>query len=373
MLRGVGAIVATLTWPVNRTRQRAQGAVRPWAWGANLADNLASLLGIHVPLEVTDWPAPLQGQGTVVLAAHLGAWEAGAAELGRRGVRPLVLAAPWPRLPRTQELVARLRADQGVSSHPRSRAALRAATKHLRAGGWVVVLIDSANPRRPGRRAVPFGTEPIAAPDGLVGWAARQGAAVVVAEADGRAFRIRTLRSSRPAQRVEPHAVRSTADEAVRGLRSIVQRRPASWAWVRPLAVLTLLVSACANDPLPPLPTNPADWRADITDFQWTGALGDLQGELTAATARVRMVEPNAVGAFESLQLRLVDGTTERGVIEARTALGTLPEGPLTLRDVRWNVDGLSGELPTLVWTEQGAWSCGGCSLEDIAARLGAR
>ena len=374
-LRCLGAAVAALSWPLSSVRSRARGRrLRPWAWGAALGDNLAALLGVPVPLEVQGWPAALRDRGTVVLAAHLGRWEAGAAELARRGVDPLVIVAPWPRLPRCEALVARLRADRGVLTRARAPAALKEATMHLRRGGWVIVLVDSASPSRPGRRAVAFGDTPIAAPDGLVSWAARQGAALVVAEAEDRRFELRTLRAPAPPERLPAAEVRAAADQAVEGLRGVLLRRPEAWAWVRPLAGLALAIglAGCGpTEPLPPLPVDPELWRADIDDFSWQGELGGTgTARLTARSARVRLVGASAVGAFEEIEIVIDDG--ERGTISARSALGTLPDGPLTLRAVRWDVDGLSGELPVLVWTEQGRWSCGGCSLEELASRLGA-
>ncbi len=377
MLRVLGGTVAVLGWPFSELRRRARGHnLRPWAWGSSLGDNLAALLGVPMPLDVQGWPDELEGTGTVVLAAHLGRWEAGAAELAKRGVRPLVIVAPWPRLPQAESLVARLRSDRGVITRARSSAALREATLHLRDGGWVIVLVDSANPARPGRRPVAFGDVPIAAPDGLVNWAARQGAALVVAEAEDGLFRLRALRHPGPPRRLPPAETRSAADEVVKGLRGVVLRRPEAWAWVRPLAVVALLIGAGCGvaEPLPPLPLDPELWRADVEDFGWQGELGEGRGaaRLTARSARVRLVGAGLVGTFEGLEIVLEDDIGDRGSIRAESAIGALPEGPMTLRQVRWNVDGLSGELERLLWTERGRWSCGGCSLEDVAARLGA-
>ena len=378
LLRSAGAAAATCSWPVNATRRRARGyGVRPWAWGAALAGNVASLVGVRLPLRVQGWPSELEGRGVLVLAAHLGAWEEGAAELARRGVRPLVLAAPWPRLPRAEALVAELRAARGVLTRPRSPSGLREATAHLRAGGWVVVLVDSANPERAGRRPLAFADTPIAAPDGLVSWAARQGAALVLAVGDTRSVTLQVLDASATPRRPPLSYTRATADTIVARLRDALERRPASWAWVRPLAVVALMLSlgCAASEPLPPLPLEPDRWRADVTQLAWSGPLGSegLHAEVLAATARVRIVGDDLVGAFESVVVSLQDGDgADRGSLTAASAVGSLPGGPLALRSVRWTVDGLDGTLPEVVWSASG-WTCGGCALERVARRLGPR
>lgn len=372
VLRVLCALGVLLSWPFGSLRRRARRAgLRPLRWSRLLADNLASLIGVRVPLRIEDWPADLEGRPTVVLAAHLGVWEAGAAELARRGQRPLVLAAPWPRLPRCEMLVRTLRARSGIETHPRGRDGLRVATRALRDGRWIVVLVDSANPDRPRRRALPFGDGQIAAPDSLVRWAAQNGAALVVATAEDRTFTLRTVTAPQSPERLPPVTVQANADTVVRHLGAVVARAPSSWAWVRPLAAIALMLgTACAPAPLPPLPTEPDRWRADLEGIAWSGPLGDWEGSLTAERGRARLVDESLVGAFEDLTLTLSTDGRDRGTVAARSALGSLPAGPLTLRDVRWDVDGLTGELPTLVWTEQGTWSCDGCSLETIVARI---
>ena len=372
VVRILSALGVLLSWPFGSLRRRARSAgVRPLRWSQLLADNLAALLGVSVPLQIERWPDDLEGRPTVVLAAHLGVWEAGAVELARRGQRPLVLSAPWPRLPRCQALVRALRARNGVETHPRGRDGLRFATRALRDGRWIVVLVDSANPDRARRRGVPFGDGRIAAPDSLVRWAAQNGAALVVASAVDRTFTLRTVTPPRAPTRLPLVTVRADADAVVRQLGTVVARAPSSWAWVRPLAAVALMLgTACAPAPLPPLPTEPDRWRADLEGIAWSGPLGAWDGSLTAERGRARLVDESLVGAFEDLTLLLSTDGRDRGTIAARSALGTLPAGPLTLRDVRWDVDGLTGELPTLVWTERGTWSCDGCSLERVVERI---
>jgi len=373
-LRTAACTLATAAWPWSPLRTRAQSArvpVRPWRWGWALGGNVAALCGVAEPVAATGFPA--SPGPAVVLAAHSGPWEAGAAELARRGHQPLIIAAPWPRLPRTERVVRELRGRLGVTALPRGRAAAEAATRHLRGGGWVVVLIDSLNPTRPGRRALPFVDGAIGAPDGLVSWAARQGASVLVAQAAGQSFTLRSVLLGGDARR-PPHAeVQAASDEVVRVLAQRARARPWEWAWVRALAVLTVavVVNGCSlGDPLPPLPTDPAAWRADVESLSWEGELGDGGLTFSARAARVRQVDASWVGAFEDVTLQWEDA--QRAVeVQGASAVGSFPQGPLTLREVRYAVDGVSGETPQLAWLGGGELACGGCPLETLADRLG--
>jgi hypothetical protein len=371
---GLVAAVATLCWPFLdlRRRARAEGVVlRPWAWGAQLGRTFAALVGSRPSIVVEGWnQLPRDGRGVVVLTAHLGTWEAGASELAARGMRPAVIAAPWPRLPRTERAVAGLRAAAGVASIRRGTAGWREATRHLRSGGTVVVLIDSASPSRPGRRPVDFVDGRIAAPDAVVGWAKRQGADVWAAVGSEEGFVMHGLSSARVD--VDDAGIRTISDRAVSLLRRGVRERPAQWAWVRALAAVALMVgtAACAADEVPPVPDTPEGWEIIADQPSWEGFLKD--GTRTKFVARRAIVEwkdraPH--GRFEGIDVHFytADGQTTLGRLWASKAVGTWPDGPMTLTMVGWAIETPkdTGSLDQITYAD-GSWSCGGCALETF-------
>ena len=367
------ALLATVSWPFSSVRARSRAAglpVRPWRWGVLLGRNLATLLNAPPSVTVTGWPE--KAGPTVVLAGHCGDWEAGAAAIAARGLRPFVLSAPWPRLPRVAAFVRERRALLGVHAEPRGRRALVNATRHLRDGGWVVVLVDSLNPSRPGRRPLPFADAPVAPPDGLVRWAARQDAAVLVAVATSDGFTLRPILEGGAS--VSDTQARDAADSVVGTLRACVQSRPAAWAWVRALATLTLtLLMGCAPEPLPPLPLEPDAWEAELHDVRWSGVLDTRPVTLRAQAMRGRMVDGAPTGAFEDLELSVSHGDRTSSLLASRAA-GRWPDGPLVLRDVfftvrRGDAEATSGDVPEVTWAD-GALSCGGCPLERLAEEL---
>ncbi len=359
---GLGAL---LHWPTSSLRRRSRRVglrVSPWRWGAHLGRNLWRLLRARPVDALPGTPAPGAG---LVLAAHLGPWEAGAAALARRGLRPLVVAAPWPRLPRSEALLASLRARAGVRSLPRTRAGWRAATRALRAGDTVVVLVDSASPHRPGRRPVPFVDGPIGAPDALVRWARRQGAPVWLALGRDDGFELRPLGAD-------------AADVAVAELAAAVRERPSTWAWVQALAALLLAVlPGCAPEPVAPLPLEPERWVAEAEGVVWEGALEDgWAAQLSASRVEGRWVDGRLDGRFETVIVGLVPEGADVpfATATARTADGRWPDGPLVLRDAAWDVDGRTdGASPAITWLGGGAWDCGGCPLEALAEALAQR
>ena len=188
LLRAVALVGVLAGWRRSDARRRALAAglpLSPLAFSTLWADNSADLLAGAPPLAVVGWDeacaARAPRQGLLVVGAHLGHWEAAAQEMARRGLDPLVIAAPWPRLPRLAGVVASLRRAGGVGTAPRGPAAWRRATAHLRQGGAVVVLVDSVHPRRRGRAGVDFVDGQIGDPSPLLRWAQRQGAALWVA------------------------------------------------------------------------------------------------------------------------------------------------------------------------------------------------
>lgn len=370
-----GALVATLSWPLNSTRRRAARSglrLRPWSWGGALGASFADLL-TGAPI-TADEPVPLapQERGTLVLAAHLGSWEAGAAELARRGLKPCVLAAPWPRLPRSERRLAALRRRRGVRSIRRSASGWKQATRRLRAGESVLLLVDSARPFGAGRRPASFADGPIAAPDAAIAWARRQGSAVWVAVGRSRRFWLHRL--AEPGAHAAPRT-EALSDRCVELLRAEVRARPAGWAWVRALACVSLLLSACDRAELPPLPVEAEAWEGHAEGVAWSGPLEEgLSAGFVAERAVLRWEGGGPVGRFEAVELTVDTDVGERWLsLVAEEGEGAWPGGPLSLHDVAWTVLGrTTGEAADLTWVG-GAWSCGGCPLEAAWAALNAR
>ena len=325
--------------------------------------------------------------GAVVLAAHAGAWERGVRELAKRGLRPLVVVAPWPHLPRTQRLVARLRARAGVKTVTRGFAGWRVAVEHLGQGSAVVFLIDSTLPGRRGRRALPFVAWSIAAPDAAVAWAARQGAALWVATAQEGGFHLQVLRcadgSMDAAQQDVNCPQRQLADRSVALLREAIERLPRAWAWVRPMAILCialpfLLLSCAPLQSVPMLPTDPQQWTLEAEAVRWTGYLeSSMQVTFSANRLRGSWLEGGAEGDFRGVRIVLAGESSEpQGEILAASAQGRWPEGPLQLNQVSWALTSsvsekiseefLSGSVPMLLWEGGAKLSCAGCVLEQL-------
>jgi len=385
----LGASVCVLLWPVSSLRRRCVELglrVSPAALGACHGRNLATLLGARCPLKLAGGAVAAldQGptdQGLVLLGAHLGPWEAGARELARRGFAPAVVAAPWPGLPRTAKAVARLRGRSGVKTFFRGRAGWRGATRHLRAGGCVVVLVDSSRPTGAQRRPGPFVDGPVAAPDAVVAWAQRQGAALWVAAGRADGFDLHVL----------PHRSKQAqplADQALSVLRAAVLSQPSQWGWVRALAGWALLATlagwGCNDGPLPPpLPLEPSSWIAVAEGVRWDGPIpGHGQGQLEARRAEGSWQEGAPYGRFQAvvLNLRSEDGGRDLAILEADTAEGSWPDGPLRMQQVRWRLEAAalrdvpedlrSGSLDQVTWLGQQGWRCGGCLLEQLGPGL---
>ena len=233
------------------------------------------------------------------------------------------------------------------------------------------MLVDSLHPNRTGRRPVPFVDELVGAPDGLVAWSARQGAALYTATSAGDTFTVERLRSAGLAARLPRSETEGLADRVVQHLARAARARPWEWAWVRALAVctLTILPFGCAQEPgLPPLPLDHEAWRADMTDLHWEGDMDQGPLSFDARVARVRLVDDQWAGGFE--EVRLVWSGEHRLEVRGATALGTFPGGPLTVHGVRFSIDGVDGAAETLTWTRGRRLTCGGCPLETLAERL---
>jgi len=387
----IAGVLTTLGWPFVGLRLRSLRVghrVSPWTWGQGMGRGLYDLLGTARSLQITGdlGNSASPAGGLLLLGAHLGPWEAGAAELARRGYRPMVLAAPWPRLPLSAQALAARRAELGVVTATRGRRGWRAATLHLRAGGTVVALVDSLSALRPGRRPLPFIEDDVGAPDALLAWAERQGARSLVALGHPGGFLIEELTppqlsSGAPALRPDSQGDAAAeerlwkADHCVRRLREAVEAHPASWAWIRALALLVLMLpvlslSACpAPDLLPPIPKDPDAWVASAEELVWTGTLGAaLRGRFVAASGEGRWKAGGPEGQFD--QVKIDVWSTDTGLklaeVQADLGRGRWPQGPASFEDVHWAlpVAGQQGQLDVASWSEESGWSCGGCPLE---------
>jgi len=355
-----------------------------------MGGNLATLLGATQSLDVFGWDGPngarsslRDGFGLVVLATHTGPWEAGATQLARMGLRPLVIVAPWPLLPRCERQVLRLRQRSGVATAVRGHRGWMQATRHLRGGGAVVVLVDSASAEVPGRRPLQFIGGTIAAPDAVVAWARRNGAALWAAIAEEAGYRLHVLTGAGAGGPAAGETNEAVAERGVGLFRDAVLRRPQHWAWIQPLATVlvgvTVGLSACAPiEALPPLPLDPEMWTAEVEEVEWSGPLrGEFFAELRASTMEGRWLAPGVDGRFRDVRLVLLRGSGEPvvGRIEAREGQGSWPAGPFLLRDARWTLSPelvpqlaqaqLQGFEQELGWTNS-ELRCGGCALEGI-------
>lgn len=88
--------------------------------------------------------ARAEGRGVIVLSAHLGNWEWGAAWLAARGERVSVLARPHPH-PWVERFFARRRGARGVGVL-RGQPAWPAASRALRRHEWVALMGDRCCP-----------------------------------------------------------------------------------------------------------------------------------------------------------------------------------------------------------------------------------
>jgi hypothetical protein len=363
LCRALLRIAAFALIPSLRSRWRRSGrAVSARAWTAFAAD---AAMGLLHPGDcpIVGWSsAP---RGTVLLCAHMGPWEAAAATLVGRGERVFAIAAPWPRWPRLAQRVASMRSRHGVATMPRGLGAWRAAITHLACGGVLIALVDSLSPR--GRRALPLAGGAVGAADALVGLALRGGYRVAVGTWDGERYTASTL-SSGPPGRADTAAVRRLADAAHEALRSAVDARPASWAWVRAAALVALAFGPGCAPELPPLPLDAAGWRGAATAIVWEGDVAGQPMRFDARRANLAWHDGHPTGRFEGVDLR-VPGTAAHAW--AKVGDGSWPNGPMTFEVVGWDVAGERGSASQIAWTREGRWSCGGCALERVLPGAG--
>jgi Kdo2-lipid IVA lauroyltransferase/acyltransferase len=161
------------------------------------------------------------GRGVIVLSAHLGNWELGAAWLAAGGPPVHLVARPHPS-PWVERFFARRRHAWGVRLMP-DRPLWRPAAAALRRREWVALMADRGTPQRDtGRRA------------SVCAWASalarRTGAlvlpAVIVRQPDGRY----AVHFERP---LEPAAVR--AEGFAESLHRHLAGNPRQWSAFEPL------------------------------------------------------------------------------------------------------------------------------------------
>lgn len=162
------------------------------------------------------------GRGVILLSAHLGSWELGAAWLAGTGAPVHLVARPHPSR-WVERFYARRRGACGVGLLT-GRPLWLAAAGVLRRGEWIAIMVD----RRASDRA-----EPAHAAVGA--WAAslarRTGALVlpgVIVRLPGRRF---AACFDRPREAAE-----AAGDGALQLLREQVRRHPGQWAAFEPLA-----------------------------------------------------------------------------------------------------------------------------------------
>lgn len=159
--------------------------------------------------------ARASGRGVILLSAHLGNWELGAAWLAAQGARVNLVARPHPS-PWVEGFYARRRDVWGVRRLP-GRPVWRGAAAALRRREWVALMAD--------REAAGRGTP---RPRSVCAWAAalsrRTGALVLPAVIVRRADRGYAAYFERP---LEPAAVR--AEGFVESLRRHLRRHARQW------------------------------------------------------------------------------------------------------------------------------------------------
>src|SRR5262245_53814903 len=100
------------------------------------AEGLASCVEVHGRRHLN--AARRAGRGVIVLSAHAGSWECGAAWMAARGI-PLHVVARAHSHPWVDRLFVRRRAERGVGTIPERPVWTRAA-RLLRQGEWVALM-----------------------------------------------------------------------------------------------------------------------------------------------------------------------------------------------------------------------------------------
>jgi lauroyl/myristoyl acyltransferase len=197
-------------------------------WLRLLGSSRASVLARS---SVEGWGSLLgdTGRGTVLVAAHVGEWEWGAAALAARGLEVVAVAGTQMN-PAWNPALARAKLSLGIKIVGPAQSPAR-LVRALRRGAVVALLVDGdvATARRPAA----LGAARAELPLGPARLAARAGARLVAGrcERDGARYRVRLTALDRGLARGDE----SARFEAVRGwLTSTLAEDPGRWCLFRP-------------------------------------------------------------------------------------------------------------------------------------------
>ncbi len=180
--------------------------------------------------------AVARGRGVLLLTAHFGNWDLGAAVAARLGNRVVAVAEPFGR-PAVDALVRRARERQGTRIVGTGPAGARAALRALHAGEVVAIVADLAT--GPAVAHVPFFGQAARLPTGPAALAVRTEAAVLIGSV-WRAPDGRYRAAIEPALAVPRNPDRAAAArELTAAIAAVFERlivaRPEQWTAFRPL------------------------------------------------------------------------------------------------------------------------------------------
>lgn len=176
-----------------------------------------------------------KGKGVILLSAHLGNWEMGAASLGFLGY-PMNAIGAEQRDPRVTDLIRSIREDCSIKGIGKGFS-LKAALSCIRSGEILCILLDQDAKER--GMVVPFLGLPASTPYGPLKIAAKTGAAIVPV------FCLRRGHGSHFDFHILPPVVLSDeemTDENIREsladcndiLSGWIKRHPDQWMWLYP-------------------------------------------------------------------------------------------------------------------------------------------
>ncbi len=168
------------------------------------------------------------GRGCILVGAHFGSYDLGAAYLAARG-HEVVAVVEDLRPRRLQRLFSRHRARLGVRSLPRRRGTgLRAEIGRVLAANGIVGLLADRSLSGAGIEVEMFGAKRLV-PDGPASLALATGAEIVVAHAlsHGHGWRAEVTTRLRPSP--ESDDVRSLTQSVATALERTIEIRPSDW------------------------------------------------------------------------------------------------------------------------------------------------